>query len=346
MIKVGIVGATGYTGQELVRLLLPHPDARIECLTSNSYKGKKFSSVFPAFDRLVDLELMSTDDLDEILERCDFVFFALPHGIAAELLKTRPLAEARIVDLGADFRLRNARDYQSWYQLEHPWPEALSKSVYGLSEWRRDRIREASIVANPGCYATSVELALIPLAEAGLLGDDTIVDAKSGVSGAGRSASVDTHFNECNESIKAYKVAAHRHTPEIEQELGSFAGQQKRITFTPHLIPIQRGILSTIYCNLPEGVGIDEIRCLYRESYASEPFVRVLENRQSPETRWVAGTNYCDLSINIDERTERLIIISALDNLIKGAAGQAIQNMNIMSNFDETKGLSLLPRFP
>ncbi|MBZ0188531.1 MAG: N-acetyl-gamma-glutamyl-phosphate reductase [Candidatus Obscuribacterales bacterium] len=344
MLSIGIAGATGYTGQELVRFLLGHRQCRIECLSSRSYSGQPYSSVFPHFKGIMDKKCIDSDQLKASLKDLDILFLALPHGLSADLMKEIDLYCLKVIDLGADFRLKEAGDYKIWYQLEHSFPEALSRSVYGLSEWRRDQIKEARLVANPGCYATASELALMPLAEAGLLAD-AIIDAKSGVSGAGRSPVLTSHFNECNENIKAYKVAAHRHIPEIEQELSRFGDQPIKITFTPHLIPMQRGILTTSYCNIEEGTSFKQIKDLYMDRYDREPFVRLVED-ESAQTRYVRGSNYCDISINLDRRTNRLIITSALDNLVKGAAGQAIQNMNIMSDLDETLGLSQIPMLP
>lgn len=344
MIRVGIIGATGYTGQELVRILARHPQVEIDTLVSRSYAGQSFSAVFPAFRGVVDLECSSDKEIPAAAERCDVLFTALPHGLAANIVTPTLLEKTKVIDLGADFRLKKPEEFKQWYDMEHPSPDLLKEAVYGLSEWRRDEIRQARLIANPGCYATCSELALLPLAKEKVL-SQPIIDAKSGVSGAGRSLALGSHFNETNETIKAYKVASHRHTPEIEQELARVSGASTQIVFTPHLIPMNRGILVTAYCELPSDMTSDKLFHLYKRAYDKEPFVRVLDS-DFPETRWVKGSNYCDVGLAIDERTRRIIVIAAIDNLVKGAAGQAIQNMNIISNIEETTGLGALPVFP
>lgn len=342
-LKAGIIGATGYTGIELVRLLVGHPDVEIALLTSRSYAGQPFSKVFPSFSGIVDLELSGNDHIHSRVEDIDVLFLALPHGLSAKMLQEISYRSRVVIDLGADFRLKNKLDYEVWYDLKHPFPKALKEAVYGLPERHRAQIKKAKLIANPGCYATASELALLPLASAGLL-QGPIVDAKSGVSGAGRSVNLDTLYNEVNENLKAYKVAGHRHTPEIEQELSEAAGQPIKITFTPHLIPMQRGILVTAYCPVPDGHNLDSVMALYKDFYEKEPFVRVLDI-ESAQTRFVRGSNYCDIALKEDTRTGRLIVTSALDNLIKGAAGQAIQNMNLACNLDERAGLAPVPQF-
>lgn len=341
-LKAGVIGATGYTGIELVRLLTRHPHVELKLLTSRSYAGQSFSSVFPSFYSLVDDVLTSNDNIHSKVEDIDVLFIALPHGLSANLLEQISYRERKIIDLGADFRLKNQADYESWYQVVHAFPKGIKDAVYGLCEWRQDQIKTANLIANPGCYATCSELALMPLAKAGLL-QSPIIDAKSGVSGAGRSASVETLYNEVNESIKAYKVAGHRHVPEIEQELSAQAKEPIKITFTPHLIPMQRGILVTAYCPLSPSYSLNEIKDLYIEAYRDKPFVRLIEE-ESAQTRYVRGSNFCDIAMRLDKRTNMLIISAALDNLIKGAAGQAIQNMNLMANFDQTAGLEHIPQ--
>lgn len=343
MINVAIVGATGYTGQELVRILSMHPEANIHSLLCRSHPGERYSEVFPAFSGLTDNVLLDESRLEEAAEQCHVLFLALPHGMSANRVTEAMLNKVRIIDLGSDFRLKNASLYDQWYQMQHPSPELLSKAVYGLTEWNRPQIRSARLVANPGCYATSVLLALLPLMKSGITMEQSlIVDAKSGVSGAGRAATLAVHFNEVNESIKAYKVGTHRHTPEIEQELSLLQDKPATVSFTPHLVPMNRGILSTAYVRLLPGVTSADLKHIYTRQYANEPFVHML-NTESPETRWVKGTNNCHISMTVDERTGNAIIISALDNLIKGASGQAVQNMNVMFGLPETTGFVSKP---
>ncbi|MDN5347834.1 MAG: N-acetyl-gamma-glutamyl-phosphate reductase [Clostridia bacterium] len=339
MLKVGIIGATGYTGAELVRLLSRHPQVELVALTSQSYAGEDFASVYPALNGYIDLQCADLSP-QELLEQVDLAFIALPHGHAFEVAKEAARLGKRLIDLGADFRFRRAETYTEWYGLEHGAPELTARAVYGLPEVYRDEIRQAQLVANPGCYPTSAILALAPLLKEGLIDLDTIIiDAKSGVSGAGRKAVVNSLFVECNENIHAYGVAGHRHTPEIEQALSFLAGQEVRVSFTPHLVPMSRGILSTIYVRLNREITGQDLHSLYRAFYGREPFVRVLPPGRWPHTRWVYGSNYCDLGLAVDRRTGRAIIVSAIDNLTKGASGQAVQNMNIMCGFEETAGL-------
>jgi N-acetyl-gamma-glutamyl-phosphate reductase len=350
LIRVGIVGATGYAGQELVRLLLGHPQVEIKALASKSKTGKSFASVYPGFSKFFDLNCVEEDSL-KMAESVDLLFFALPHGAAAQQVDDRLLEMVPIVDLGSDFRLKDPGAYEKWYGFKHPRPDLLSQSAYGLSELRRKEIAAARIVANPGCYATGTILALKPLIDASILDPKSIViDAKSGVSGAGRSLSLDLHFDECNETVKAYKVASHRHIPEMEQELANGKGQFP-LTFTPHLIPMNRGILVTAYGSLVAKTSEKAIGDLYRKAYDAEHFIRLFEPQGQdeyafPETRFVKGTNFCDIGWRIDERTNRLIVVAALDNLVKGAAGQAIQNMNLLFDLPETTGLKQIPIFP
>lgn len=330
-----------------MRILARHPQVKLTALTSRSYAGKKYSAVFPSFTGVVDLECVGKDDVDALANDCDVLFIALPHGLAAQHVRKDLLDRVRVIDLGADFRLKDAQSYKHWYESEHhATAELLSEAVYGLTEWRRDEIRNARLVANPGCYATCTLLCLLPLAAAGVLSTERapIVDAKSGVSGAGRSLSLTTHFNESNETLKAYKVASHRHIPEIEQELNSHKAAYPPITFTPHLIPINRGILATTYCELNESLSNKELAKLFIDRYGGEPFVKVLDD--FPETRWVKGSNSCHIGATIDARNKRAIVIGVLDNLVKGAAGQAVQNMNVMFGLEETLGLDHIPLFP
>jgi N-acetyl-gamma-glutamyl-phosphate reductase len=352
VIRVGIVGATGYVGQELVRLLLDHPQVEIKALASKSKTGKSFASVYPGFSKFFDLTCVEEDSL-KMAESVDLLFFALPHGAAAQQVSEQLLKLVPIIDLGSDFRLKDPGAYEKWYGFKHPRPELLSQSAYGLPELRRKEIAKARIVANPGCYASCAILALKPLIDGSMLDPKSIViDGKSGVSGAGRSLSLDLHFDECNETVKAYKVASHRHTPEMEQELKSANGKETfPLTFTPHLIPMNRGILVTAYGSLAAKTSENAIGDLYRKSYGAEHFIRLFEPQGQdeyafPETRFVKGTNFCDIGWRIDERTGRLIVVAALDNLVKGAAGQAIQNMNLLFDLPETTGLKQIPIFP
>jgi N-acetyl-gamma-glutamyl-phosphate reductase len=373
--KVAIVGATGYTGQELVRLLLQHDQVEIKALTSQSYVGSKFSNVYPNASRFTDL-LCSEADVEKLSSEVDVIFVALPHGHAAKVITRKVLNNCRVIDLGADFRLKNPEDYKTWYQLEHANPELLGEAVYGLPELNRKEIASARLIANPGCYATCSILTLAPLLKSKLIEENSIIiDAKSGVTGAGRSLALGVHFDEVNESIKAYKVASHRHTPEIEQALQAVAAHPITVTFTPHLIPMNRGILVTAYANLKRGVKANDINAAYRAKYGDEFFIRLYNNDSDisggvagggtgsrtdsstgsgksneaytlPESRWVKGSNFCDIGLTVDERNNRLIAIGAIDNLVKGAAGQAIQNMNVLFGFDEHTGLKQMPIFP
>lgn len=356
-IRVGIIGASGYTGAELARLLAAHPHAQLTAATASGERaGQKLSALFPPLRGIADL-VMEEYSLETIREKCDFVFIALGHGKAIEVVPALLAAGLKVCDLGADFRLRDAAAYKQWYKLEHTAREALAEAVYGLPEWQREKIKGARLVANPGCYVTSATLALAPLIAAEAIKPHSIiVDAASGVSGAGRSSfSVDYHFPELHDNYKAYGVAGHRHRPEIEQALTDAAKNpgdpdlQAKITFTPHLLPIARGILATCYA-APFGEfaklnGADFYQIL-DHYYREEPFVRVLEPGQFPQVKNVAGSNFCDIGITVDTHTERVIVISALDNLVKGASGQAIQNMNLMCGFEETEGLRSAALFP
>ncbi|HZW82943.1 MAG TPA: N-acetyl-gamma-glutamyl-phosphate reductase [Candidatus Deferrimicrobium sp.] len=344
MVKVGIIGATGYTGVELVRLLANHPGATLEVLSSHSYVGKKYSEVYPHM--LPHLDLQMVDDNPDNFKGIDQVFLALPHGVAGSLVEKLP-AEIKVIDLGADFRLANPREYEEWYEQAAPNAKELEQAVYGLPELKREKINGARIVANPGCYPTATILGLAPALASGMLvGDSLIIDAKSGVSGAGRGLALGSHFSEVNENFKAYNVGRHRHTPEIEQELSSVAGRNITVTFSPHLVPMTRGILSTCYGNLASGWNETKVREYYQEFYTKEKFVQLLPQGILPQTKWVQGTNYCLMNVVVDERTGRLIIISVIDNLVKGAAGQAVQNFNLLWGYPEDTGLLMLPQIP
>ncbi|MEC8956952.1 MAG: N-acetyl-gamma-glutamyl-phosphate reductase [Nitrospinota bacterium] len=345
MIKVGIAGASGYTGLELIRLLANHPEVELSVLTSETYKEKSIADVFPSLNGIIDINLQSLDC--KILKSCDVVFLALPHttgmGILPELLQSN----CKVIDLSADYRLKNATTYSEWYSLTHTHPKFLSQVTYGLPELYREKIKSAQGVANPGCYPTSVILALAPLLKTDWIDLDSIIaDSKSGVSGAGRKTSITTQFSEANEGVTPYSLTSHRHTPEIEQELSYLAGKPIKISFSPHLIPMSRGMLSTIYINLKNKLKDEDLIEHYKNIYNNEYFVRVLDKGRFASTHSISGSNFCDIGIKIDSRVNRLVITSAIDNLIKGASGQAIQNMNIMLGFGETTGLQSPAIFP
>lgn len=346
MIKAGIIGATGYTGAELVRILSGHPQAELVVVTSQSYVGQEFTRVYPSLNRFTDL-ICTEQDLDKILPQVDVLFLALPHGLSMEVAQAGVQQGKKIIDLGADFRLNDSSEYQQWYKVEHQAPELLREAVYGLPELNRHQIASAQLIGNPGCYPTSIILGLAPLLSKGLIDIESIIaDSKSGVSGAGRALSQGAHYAECNENIKAYNIGKHRHLPEIEQELGKIAQQALTISFTPHLTPMIRGILSTIYAKLTVDVSQQELDSIYQEFYANEYFVRLLPTENLPQTKWVAGSNFCDIAITKDERTKRVVVTSAIDNLIKGASGQAVQNMNIMFGLAENCGLDFPGMYP
>lgn len=349
MLKVAIVGASGYTGVELIRLLSNHPEIEITAVTSEQSAGKSIAEVFPSLSGVFEKTLEHIS-IDVIAQKADLIFTALPHQKAMDVVPHFLNAGKRVIDLSADFRIRDAATYGAWYE-EHKAPELLKEAIYGLPELHRTEIRNARLVANPGCYPTSAILAIAPLLKNGLIeASSLVIDSKSGVSGAGRSATQNTHFTEVNEGFKAYKVGEHRHTPEIEQELSILAGSQITVSFTPHLLPVNRGILSTVYASLiSQELGVwsqEELNDLYDEFYKDERFVRVYPKGSFPNINNVKGSNFCDIGIKLDKRTNRVVIISAIDNLTKGAAGQAIQNMNIMYGFPEDTALRALPLFP
>ncbi len=346
MLRVGIIGASGYTGVELARILSTHPDCELTLATSRQYAGKPLSSVFPSLRKRIDL-VCENPDPKKIINKADFFFTAVPHKTAMEIVPTLLDAGKKVVDLSADFRLRDAKTYEQWYQA-HSCPELLADAVYGLPELYRTQVAATSLTANPGCYPTSVILGLSPLLNGRLIDTNTlIIDSKSGTSGAGRSANVGTLFCEVSDGFRAYKVGGgHRHIPEMEQELSALAGRDITISFTPHLLPISRGILSTMYASLSGPAEADAIQELYEKTYADEPFVRICPPGEMPATQHVRGSNCCDIGLQIDQRTGRIIVISAIDNIAKGAAGQAIQNMNLMNGFSETRGLMGAPFFP
>lgn len=339
-VKVSIIGATGYTGSELVRILHRHPEAELVALTTRSYAGMPMSEVYPHLYKYTHITCEELD-LAKIFDISDVVFVALPHGHAMPVALEAARRGKKMIDLGADFRFTDFQVYEKWYKVEHGAKDLLADAAYGLPEVNRDNIKGTWLVANPGCYPTSAILALAPLLKQKLIDTGSIVvDSKSGVSGAGRALSLGLHFCEVNENFKAYNVAAHRHTPEIEQALSRIAGEEITVTFTPHLLPITRGILSTVYAKLATGAGVEQIRNLYRDYYRDEFFVRVLPDGTLPQTKWVAGTNHCDIGLTVDERTGRVIVITAIDNVVKGASGQAVQNMNIICGLPEDTALA------
>ncbi|MCM1297544.1 MAG: N-acetyl-gamma-glutamyl-phosphate reductase, partial [Muribaculaceae bacterium] len=355
MIKAGIIGATGYAGGELVRILAAHKDVEIVWYGSRSYVGQRYAEVYRNLFEIVDDACMD-DNLEELAGRVDVIFTATPQGFCASMVNEGILSRTKLVDLSADFRIKDVSVYEKWYGIEHKAPQYIEEAVYGLCEINREDIKKARLTANPGCYTTCSILTAYPLVKEGLIDADTlIIDAKSGVSGAGRGAKVPNLYCEVNENSKAYGVAGHRHTPEIEEQLGYAAGRELLLNFTPHLVPMNRGILVTEYAKLKEVQGADggvrlpsyeEIRAVYDRYYGREKFVRVLDEGVCPETRWVEGSNYVDINFVIDERTRRIIMMGALDNLVKGAAGQAVQNMNLMFGLPEGEGLELVPVFP
>jgi len=345
MTRIGIVGASGYTGVELARLLCNCPDVQLTVATSRQYNGKKLGEVYPSLKGLVDIVC---EDLQaaELVERADLFFTAVPHQTAMAIVPDLLEAGKKVVDLSADFRLHDAAVYEKWYQ-KHTARKYLAEAVYGLPELHRRQIGNARLVANPGCYPTSVILGVAPLLEAGAVEPETLIaDAKSGASGAGRAAQTSTLFCEITEGFKAYKVADHRHTPEMEQEISELCNRPVTISFTPHLLPMSRGILSTIYASLSRPLTDSEVYELYRNYYKDEPFVRLCQPGTMPATQFVRGSNFCDLGFKTDARTGRIIVLAAIDNLVKGAAGQAVQNMNLMCGLPETRGLLGVPLFP
>lgn len=348
MIKVGIIGATGYAGNELVRLLLGHKDAEIVWLGSRSYIDQNYSDVYRNMFKLVDAKCMD-DNMEQLVNEVDVIFTATPQGLCASLVNDEILSKTKIIDLSADFRLKDVNVYEQWYKLEHKAPQYIDEAVYGLCEINRDKVsKDTRIIANPGCYTTTSILTLYPMVKEGIINPDTIIiDAKSGTSGAGRGAKVANLFCEVNESMKAYGVGTHRHTPEIEEQLGYACGRDDlKLIFTPHLVPMNRGILVTAYANLAKDVTYEDVKAAYDKYYDKEYFVRVLPKDVCPETRWVEGSNFVDIGFKIEPRTNRLIMMGALDNLVKGAAGQAVQNMNLLFGLPENEGLQLAPMFP
>ncbi len=346
MIKAGIIGSTGYAGNEIVRLLLGHKDVEVVWYGSRSYIDQKYAEVYQNFFQIVDAKCMD-DNMEELANQVDVIFTATPQGLCASLVNDDILSKVKIIDLSADFRIKDVSIYEEWYGIEHKSPQYIEEAVYGLCEINREQIKGKRLVANPGCYTTCSILTLYPMVKEGLIDPQSIIiDAKSGTSGAGRGAKVANLYCEVNENIKAYGVGSHRHTPEIEEQLGYACGEDIKLIFTPHLVPMNRGILVTAYANLKKDVTYEEVKAAYDKYYANEKFVRVLEKGVCPETRWVEGSNFVDVNFKIEPRTNRLIMMGALDNLVKGAAGQAVQNMNLVFGLEETAGLMQAPMFP
>ena len=346
MIKAGIIGSTGYAGQELVRLLLQHPDARIVWYGSRSYIDQKYSDVYKNMFRLVDDRCLE-ENMDSLCQEADVIFTATPQGLCASLVNEKILSSTKIIDLSADFRIKDVKVYEQWYGITHKSPQYIEEAVYGLCEINREKIRGARLVANPGCYTTCSILTLYPLVKEKLVNPHSIIiDAKSGTSGAGRGAKVPNLFCEVNENMKAYGVTTHRHTPEIEEQLGYAAGEPLALNFTPHLVPMNRGILATAYADLMPGVQEADVQEAYEKHYGKEYFIRLLGAGGCPETRWVEGSNFVDIGFRTDKRTNRIVAMGAIDNLVKGAAGQAVQNMNLLFGLPEQTGLQLVPLFP
>ena len=351
MIKAGIIGATGYAGNELVRILMGHKEVEIKWYGSRSYIDKKYAEVYQNMFEIVD-DVCLDDNMDELASQVDVIFTATPQGFLAGVLTEDTLNKVKIIDLSADFRIKDVSVYEKWYKIEHKSPQFIEEAVYGLCEINRDKVKGARLIANPGCYTTCSILTAYPLVKEGLIDPNTlIIDAKSGTSGAGRGAKLPNLFCEVNENMKAYGVTNHRHTPEIEEQLGYAAGKEIVVNFTPHLVPMNRGILATEYAALEKKAdgslpSYEEVKAVYDKYYGKEKFVRVLEKDVCPETKWVEGSNYVDVNFKIDERTGRIVMMGALDNLVKGAAGQAVQNMNLLFGFDEAEGLNMVPMFP
>ncbi len=346
-LKVAILGGSGYTGFELLRLLHHHKDVEVEVITSERFAGQKVSDVFLNFRN--DSIRFEPLKLNGLIDRAELYFLCLPHKTSQEIVATLNRKGKRVIDLSADYRLKDAKEYKEWYKTTHRFPSLLKKAVYGLPEIKKEDIKNALIVANPGCYPTGAILGIAPVIDKNFLDTDSIIiDSKSGVSGAGRAPALPFMFSEANESVRAYSVTTHRHIPEIEQELSTISGKKIKVIFTPHLIPMDRGILTTIYVRLRRKVTLPTIQSMYMEYYRNKPFVRVLKEGIYPTTKGVSGSNYCDISVFLDTRGrhQTLIVVNAIDNLLKGASGQAVQNMNIMYGLNETAGLMDIPPFP
>lgn len=344
MIKVGIIGVTGYAGQQLLYLLRKHKKVEITFLSSNSYQGRDISEIFGNYKKYFEKKLVSQKEAEELLDKIDLLFLALPHGISENITKLALEKNIKVIDLSADFRLDSSNEYEKWYSVKHKYPNINNEAIYGLPELNREKIKNSRLIASPGCYPTSVILGLAPLLAKKLVkGDNIIIDSKSGVSGAGRGLKIESLFSEVNENFKAYNLFKHRHTPEIEQELKKLFKDELSIIFTPHIIPINRGILSTMYLDLKEELTEKEIYDLYKDFYKKEYFIRV--STELPEIKNIKNTNICEIGLRVDISKKKIIVISVIDNLIKGAGGQAIQSMNIMFGFDEKEGLDYLSMY-
>lgn len=346
MLRVAICGGSGYTGGELIRLLSKHPFVKITAVTSERSAGKSVIDLFPYLSGISELKYERLDK-KKILDKADLLFMALPHGESQEAVDFAFRNNKKVIDLSADYRIKSSAIYEKWYKLPHKFPLTLKKAVYGLPELYRDKIAMTSVVANPGCYPTSALLGLYPALKSKIVDTNSIViDSVSGTTGAGRKAEIEYSFCEVNEGFSAYAVAFHRHTPEIEQELSAISKKEIKINFTPHLAPFDRGILTTIYVKLRKNLETKDVLAIYKKSYEKEPFVRVISEGKSPNVKYVRGSNLCDIGVAVNKRTKTLIIVSAIDNIVKGASGQAVQNMNIMMDFDETTGLEIPALFP
>lgn len=340
MIKIGIIGATGYVGSELFRLLLNHPKVEVSKVSSKSFLGEKFSSIYKNFFNKTDL---ICEDIDSVIDTCDVIFLSLPHGLSEDIAEKVFYKNKICIDLGADFRLSSEEDYKFWYGKSFDKPKLHQYAIYGLPELNREKIKKQRIIANPGCYPTSINLALMPLLKNSLIDTQTIIcDSKSGFTGAGRNLSLSSHYAEANENFNPYNIGSHRHTPEIEETLSYISGEKVSVTFTPHLLPINRGILSTTYVSLKENINLERLHTLYLNFYKYEPFVNILPLNETADIKGVKLSNNCNISLHLNHKKDKLILISAIDNMIKGAAGQAIQNMNLTLGFEETLGLNLI----
>lgn len=344
MIKIGLIGATGYAGQQLLWFLNKHEDVEIEFISSNSYKDSEISDIYGNYKKYFEKKLISQEQAIEKLNKINLLFLALPHGLSEGITKKALDNNVKVIDLGADFRLDDSLEYEKWYNVKHEFPEINSEAIYGLPELNREKIKNSRVVASPGCYPTSAILGIAPLLKNKLVKKNTIIiDSKSGVSGAGRGLKVDSLFSEVNENFKAYNIFKHRHTPEIEQELSKLFGEKVDAIFTPHLIPINRGILSTIYLDLEKALDEDEIYKIYEEFYKGEYFIRI--NKKLPEIKNVKNSNICEIGLRVDKEKKKVIVVSVIDNLIKGAGGQAIQSMNLMFGLPEEKGIDILSMY-
>ncbi|WP_105616194.1 N-acetyl-gamma-glutamyl-phosphate reductase [Vallitalea okinawensis] len=343
MIKASIIGATGYAGGEILRLLINHPNVHIEAINSNTYAEMKYDTLYGGYKNIFEKTLESVD-LEELANRSDVIFMAMPNGKAMEFVNKELLNQVKVIDLSGDFRLKNMDLYEKWYKIKHHESKSLKEAVYGLTEWNRESIKEARLIANPGCYTTCSLLILLPLLKENLIDPKHLfIDGKSGVSGAGKGLALGTHYPECNENIKAYKVAEHRHTPEIEACIKDMTDKNIQVNFTPHLVPMNRGILCSAYTVANQGVTSKMIEQVYDHYYNEEPFIRFRGDKQMPETKWIKGTNYCDIGFKLDQRTGHLMLFGVIDNMMKGAAGQAVQNMNLLFGLEEQMGLNQIP---